>query len=54
VARQTRRRTCGNLLIAVHTESADEQKRAEQIYKSAKADDICATNEASVPSSAHA
>jgi hypothetical protein len=39
----------GNLLISVHTESSDEQKRAEEIFKAAKADDVCATTEASVP-----
>jgi heat induced stress protein YflT len=39
----------GNLLISVHTESSDEQKRAEQIFKAARAEDICATNESSVP-----
>ncbi len=40
----------GNLLISVHTESADERARAERIFKSARADDICSTTEASVPS----
>jgi hypothetical protein len=40
----------GNLLISVHTESADERKRAEEIFKAAKAEDICSTSEASVPS----
>src|SRR5580704_174170 len=33
----------GNLLISVHTESSDERTRAENIFKAAKADDICAT-----------
>jgi hypothetical protein len=41
----------GNVLIAVHTENADEQKRAEEIYKSARADDVFSTTEASVPNS---
>src|SRR5450631_1483716 len=39
----------GNLLISVHTGSSDEQKRAEEIFKAAKADDVCSTTEASVP-----
>jgi hypothetical protein len=38
----------GNLLISVHAESADERKRAETIFKTAHAEDICATTEASV------
>ena len=33
----------GNLLIGVHTENAEQQKRAEQIYKTASAADICST-----------
>ncbi len=41
----------GNLLISVHAETSDEVKRAEAIFKTAKADDICSTNEASVPKS---
>ena len=39
----------GNLLISVHTENSDQLKRAEGIFKTAKAEDICATTEASVP-----
>ena len=39
----------GNLLISVHTESSDEVKRAEQIFKTARAEDICSTNEATPP-----
>ena len=39
----------GNLLISVHTETSDEQKRAETIFKTARAEDICSTSEASVP-----
>ena len=39
----------GNLLISVHTETSDEQKRAEQIFKNAKAEDICSATESSVP-----
>ena len=42
----------GNLLIAVHTESSEEQKRAERIYQSASANDVFSQAEASVPSSA--
>ena len=41
----------GNLLISVHTETSAEQKRAETIFKTARAEDICSTSEASVPSS---
>jgi len=44
----------GNLLISVHTENGDEQKRAEQIFKTARAADICSTNESGVPSSQQA
>ena len=40
----------GNLLISVHSENSDEQKRAEAIFKTARAQDICSTTEASVPS----
>jgi hypothetical protein len=39
----------GNLLISVHAETSDEVKRAEQIFKEARAEDICSTNESSVP-----
>lgn len=39
----------GNLLISVHTESSEEQKRAEQIFKTANAEDICSASESSVP-----
>jgi outer membrane lipoprotein SlyB len=39
----------GNILLSVHTEKSDEQKRAEEIFKTAHADDICSTREASVP-----
>ena len=41
----------GNLLISVHSENSDEQKRAEAIFKTARAEDICSTNESSVPKS---
>ena len=39
----------GNILISVHTETSDKQKRAEAIFKTAHAEDICSTGEASVP-----
>lgn len=39
----------GNILISVHTESSDQVKRAEAIFKKSRAEDICSTNEASVP-----
>jgi hypothetical protein len=39
----------GNLLISVHTETNDQQKRAELLFKTAKAEDISSTSEASVP-----
>ncbi len=39
----------GNLLISVHVETSQEAKRAEDIFKAAKADDICSTGESSVP-----
>ena len=41
----------GNILIAVHAETADQQKQVEQIYKSARADDVFSTTESSVPKS---
>lgn len=39
----------GNILISVHTEDSDEINRAKDIFKSAGAEDICTTGEASVP-----
>ena len=39
----------GNILISVHTAKSDEQKLAEEIFKTAHADDICSSSEASVP-----
>ncbi|HVH41334.1 MAG TPA: DUF3341 domain-containing protein [Labilithrix sp.] len=42
----------GNILIAVHTENAEQQKAAEQIFKSVRADDVFSTTESGVPSSA--
>lgn len=41
----------GNILVAVHTETAEQQKRVEQIYKTSRAADVFATREASVPAS---
>lgn len=40
----------GNLLVAVHTEDAAEQKTAERIFKSHNAEDISTMSEASAPS----
>jgi hypothetical protein len=39
----------GNILIAVHVDDGDEQKRAEQILKTEGAHDVSSTSEASVP-----
>ena len=39
----------GNILLSVHTESSDEVRRAEDIFKTAGATDICSTTEARVP-----
>jgi hypothetical protein len=39
----------GNLLISVHAETNELAKRAEEIFRAARADDICSTSEASVP-----
>jgi hypothetical protein len=39
----------GNLLIAVHVEQSEEQKRAEEILKRGGAHDVSSTSEASVP-----
>src|SRR5450631_2841885 len=39
----------GNILISVHAAKSDEQKRAEEIFKTAHADDICSSSESSVP-----
>lgn len=41
----------GNILVSVHVETSEELKRVEQIFKAARADDICSSNEASVPKS---
>ncbi|MDP9149044.1 MAG: hypothetical protein M3O36_03760 [Myxococcota bacterium] len=39
----------GNILLSVHTENNEEKQRAENIFKEARAEDICAVSEASVP-----
>jgi hypothetical protein len=39
----------GNILLAVHVESGDEQKRAEELLKQAGAHDISSTTDTSVP-----
>jgi hypothetical protein len=38
----------GNILISVHSESAEESKRAKEIFEQAGAQDISATSEAGV------
>jgi hypothetical protein len=42
----------GNVLIAVHTDNPAERKRAEEIFKMARAEDIVAVDEKSVPHNA--
>ena len=39
----------GNILISVHVESSDEEKRATEVYKNANAEDICSAAEATPP-----
>ena len=39
----------GNILVAVHTENSEEQKRVEEIMKRAGVHDMTSTTEASVP-----
>jgi hypothetical protein len=39
----------GNVLISVHAENSDEAKRAKEIFKTAGAEDISSTGEASAP-----
>jgi uncharacterized protein YcfJ len=39
----------GNLLIATHVETSDQRKRAEDVYKMARAEDISTVDEKSVP-----
>ncbi len=44
----------GNVLIAVHTEDGEMQKRAERVFKNANAHDVSSTTEASAPKPKHA
>ena len=39
----------GNLLIAVHTETSEQRKRIEDVFKAARAEDISTVTETSVP-----
>ena len=39
----------GNILIAVHTDNPDERKRAEGVFRTARAEDIVAIDEKTVP-----
>ena len=39
----------GNILLSVHTDDKDEVKRAKEIFKQNRAEDIAYTGEASVP-----
>jgi len=39
----------GNILISVHVESSDEDKRVTEIFKTANADDICSAGESTPP-----
>jgi uncharacterized protein YcfJ len=39
----------GNILISVHTDTGDEQKRVKTIFETARAEDICSASETSVP-----
>lgn len=41
----------GNLLIAVHTESPEARKRAEQVFETARAEDVSVIDERAVPQS---
>lgn len=40
----------GNILISVHTENSEEQKKAKALLETAGADDVSSTSEADVPS----
>jgi hypothetical protein len=42
----------GNLLVSVHTEDSDEVSQAKDIFKTAGAQDICSTGEASADTEA--
>jgi uncharacterized membrane protein len=39
----------GNILISVHAETSEAEKRAKDIFQSAGAEDICTSSEASAP-----
>jgi hypothetical protein len=39
----------GNILVSVHTDDRDEQKRAKKIFEDAGAEDISSASEAAVP-----
>ena len=39
----------GNILLSVHTENAEEVKRAKEIFTKAGAQDICSTGDAAAP-----
>ncbi|MEA2753568.1 MAG: hypothetical protein QOI41_7711 [Myxococcales bacterium] len=41
----------GNLLIATHVDTPEQRKRAEEVYKMARAEDISIVDEKAVPSS---
>jgi len=41
----------GNILIAVHTDTAEQRTAAERVYKSLQAEDISTVTESSVPAS---
>jgi hypothetical protein len=42
----------GNILLSVHTESSDEAKKAESIFKQGGATDICSAAESAAPKGA--
>jgi hypothetical protein len=44
----------GNLLIACHVETSEQRKRAEDVFKMARAEDIVAVDEKSIPASSRA
>jgi hypothetical protein len=41
----------GNLLVAVHVETSEQRKRAEDVMKMARAEDISVVDEKAVPNS---
>jgi hypothetical protein len=44
----------GNILLAVHTEDSETEKRAKQIFDNHKAHDVVVTGDSSVPKASHA